>query len=110
MKDLFSAHIHQQWESIKLRPLGSIDILLGGDCLGLHPTDLEIKDNMRVLSSSLDSALILVGYHPSIRSAELELSDEASSIMYSSHASVNQISICPICEYFEKDDMGIQPP
>ena len=44
-----------------LRPLGSIDILLGGDYLGLHPTDLEIKDNMRVLSSSLDSALILVG-------------------------------------------------
>ena len=110
VKDIFSPEVQQQWDTISSRPSGPIDILLGGDCLALHPVDLEIKENMRVLSSSLDSACILVGSHPSIRSSGLKLSDEASSIMYSSHASVNRISIRPIYEYFEKDDMGIEPP
>ena len=111
VKHLFSSHIQQNWESIALRPTGAIDILLGSDCLGLHPVDLEIRSNMRILSSSIDSSMILVGSHPSITSAGLKFTDEASTIMYcNSYASVNRISVRPICEYFEKDDMGIQPP
>jgi len=46
IKGLFSSQIQEQWDTIKRRPSGPIDILLGGDCLALHPIDLEIKDNM----------------------------------------------------------------
>ena len=110
VKHLFSSEVQEQWDSIESRPSGPIDILLGANCLGLHPVDLEIKDNMRVLSSPLDPGLILVGSHPSIRSVGLKLSEEASSIMYCSRASVNKVSVRPVYEYLECDDMGVEPP
>ena len=110
VKHLFSSHVQEQWDSIESRPSGPIDILLGADCMGLHPVDLEIKDNMRVLSSSLDPGLILVGSHPSIKSVGLKISEEASSIMYCSRASINKISVRPVYNYLECDDMGVEPP
>ena len=73
VKHLFSPHVQQQWNSIASRPTGSIDILLGADCMGLHPVDLERIENMRVLSSSLDPGLILVGSHSSFRSCGIKL-------------------------------------
>ena len=110
VKHLFSPHVQQQWKSIASRPTGSIDILLGADCMGLHPVDLERIENMRVLSSSLDPGLILVGSHSSFRSCGIKLSKDASSIMYCSHASVNRLFVRPVYEYFESDNMGIEPP
>ena len=65
---------------------------------------------MRVLSSSLDPGLILVGSHSSIRSCGLKFNEDASSIMYCTRASVNRFSVQPIYEYFESDNLGVEPP
>ena len=110
VKHLFSPQVQQQWSSIASRPSGAMDILLGADCMGLHPVDLERRGNMRVLSSSLDPGLILIGSHSSIRSRGIKLNEEVSSIMYCAHAAVNRLSVQPVYEYFESDNMGIEPP
>ena len=83
---------------------------VGIDHLSLHPVDLEKRDNTRVLASLFGNGLILAGSHPSIKSKVVRLSEEVSSISSHSHAIVNRISIQPLYEYFETNNMGIVPP
>ena len=110
VQHLFSSQVQKKWDSITDRPAGAIDLLVGADHLGLHPIDFERVANLRILSSSFGSDLILVGSHPSLKSCAVTFSEDASSILHSHHASVNRISVRPIYEFFEAENLGVEPP
>ena len=50
VKELFSQKIQQEWEKLSDRPVGQVELLIGSDNLGLHPTEIETKDNFRSLA------------------------------------------------------------
>ena len=110
VKHLFSKSIQDQWTDISSRPTGSIDLLLGVDHLRLHPVDLERQENLRIVSSPFGKGLILAGSHPCLKSSNLRLSEDVAAIRHYAHASVNRVSIQPIYDYFESDNMGVVPP
>ena len=110
VKHLFSPGVQHKWDLISCRPVGSVDLLLGTDVLGLHPIDHEKRANLRVLFSYFGLGLVLAGSHPAIKSNGIRWSEDVSSIMHCAHASVNRLSVKPVYEYFESDSLGIQPP
>ena len=73
-------------------PINTIDLLLGVDHVSLHPVDLELIGNLRLQSSQFGPELILIGSHPSLQSCKFTVDTAASSILHSSHASINRVS------------------
>ena len=108
VKHLFSKAIQDQWECVSSRPMGSVDLLIGLDYLSLHPVDVERLDNLRVVSSPFEKGLILAGYHPSLKSSRPRLNEDVAAISHS--ATINRVSIKPIYEFFESDNLGVTPP
>ena len=49
--------IQGEWPSIQARPTGRLDLLIGANVLGLHPVDLELRDNLIV------ACLVVKGSH-----------------------------------------------
>ena len=114
VKHLFSSDIQRQWDCIEARPTGEIELLVGLNFLGLHPTDIECVENLKVSSSIFGNQFILSGTHQAISTKEIAWHEDVSSIRHfssSSHASINNISvkIKPTANLF-CDDMGVQPP
>ena len=110
VKHLFSDSVQEEWAYVSSRPTGSVDLLVGLDYLCLHPVDLEKHENLRVVQSQFANSLILVGSHPLLKSANIRLNEDVAAIRHYAHASVNRVSIQPVYDYFESDDMGVVPP
>ena len=109
IKHLFPPNIHKIWQSLACRPVGNIDVLLGTEVLGLHPIIIEERDNLRILLSRFGSGHLISGSHASIKHSNVNLSEDVSHIRFAS-ASVNRISVKPLYEYFDSDNLGIEPP
>ena len=116
VKHLFSSSVQDQWDSVQGRPTGPLDLLVGANVLGLHPYDHESCENMRIKKSIFGAGLILTGSHPAISSQKIIWSEDVNHIRLSSFpaadVSVNRISIKiqPFYDYFELDNMGVEPP
>ena len=117
VKHMFSSVVQDKWDQIKSRPKGEIDLLLGQNVCGLHPVSFESRGNLKVLSSPFGCGFVLTGTHPAIRSQKVIWNEDVSNIRHfsttshnSSHVYVNSISVRPNYEYFELDDLGVQPP
>ena len=119
VKSEFSQDIQDKWNLLD-RPLGEIDLLVGQNACGLHPTDLVIKGNLKIMSSLFGTGYMLVGAHPYIKSQNVGWNEAISSIWLASiqksqcsasHV-VNRVgvSVKPSHEFFEGDIMGIHPP
>ena len=50
-KDLFSSKIQREWDKVKSRPSGNMEVLIGSNFLGLHPTDLKTQCNLKLKES-----------------------------------------------------------
>ena len=46
VKHIFSSTVQGMWESVQDRPSGQLDLLIGCNMLGLHPSDYEYRGNM----------------------------------------------------------------
>ena len=84
-----------------------MDLLIGLEYLSLYPVDLERLDNLRVVSSPFQKGLILARYHPSLKSSLPRLNEYVAAIRHS--ATINRVSIKPIYEFFESDNLGVTP-
>ena len=51
LKTLFTEGTQNSWGDMNNRPTGEIEFLLGGNYLGLHPTDHECIGNVKVVKS-----------------------------------------------------------
>ena len=107
VKDLFDQCTQGIWNLIDNRPAGEIDLLLGENVSGLHPTDWVVKGNLRIKSSIFGLGFVVTGSHPSIKSQGMKWNENVS---YIRNHSVNKISIKPMQEYFAQDALGVAPP
>ena len=114
VKHLFDEAVQKWWDCIDNRPSGEIDILLGENYSGIHPTDWVVQENLRIKSSIFGSGYILSGSHPSIVSGQIEWNENVAHIRNCSSDNklfgVNRISIKPMQEYFASDALGVEPP
>ena len=53
VKEMFSDFVQQVWEHVAVRPLGEFELLIGSENLGLHPTEIEARGNLKVYNPSL---------------------------------------------------------
>ena len=89
--DIFSPKIQGKWSSIQARPTGQLDLLIGANVLGLHPVDLELRDNLRVKKSRFGGH-ILTGSHPAVTTQKIVWNDDVNHIGKCSPAA-NEISV-----------------
>ena len=119
VKGEFSANIHNIWDLID-QPSGEIELLIGMNECGLHPTDLEIRGNLKVMSSRFGSGFLLGGSHLSLRGQPTVWNEDVSYIRLASisnntsvvsmDANRVSLSVKPSHEFFEADIMGVEPP
>ena len=69
LKQLFSPSIQKIWSKAEQRPAGHIELLIGLNHAGLHPTVHETRGNLIVYQSLFGSGFTIGGYHASINSA-----------------------------------------
>ena len=67
VKELFSAKIQAEWAKVDTRPSGDVVVLIGLNYLGLHPSDLEIRDNLKLKKSKFSSGFVLAGSDPALK-------------------------------------------
>ena len=84
MKTLFSQTTQQEWDNIAMRPTGEVELLIGSDNLGLHPTEFEAQGNLKVYKSNFGSGYVIVGKHPALKCQHSE--DNVSFVHVSLHA------------------------
>ena len=65
VKHLFNKAVQDLWELIDNRPSGEVDILIGENVCGLHPTDWLVNGNLKIKSSKFGSGYVMTGAHPS---------------------------------------------
>ena len=61
VKECFAPKVQQIWKHLENRPIGEVDILIGQNAAGLHPSDFEIQNNLKVMSSIFGSGYVLSG-------------------------------------------------
>jgi hypothetical protein len=102
------------WGLIDNRPSGEVDILIGENVCGLHPSDWVVNGNLKIKSSKFGSGYVMTGAHSSIKSQAISWNESVAHIRnYSAKRpefSVNRVSIKPMQEYFAQDALGIAPP
>ena len=119
VKGEFSGEMQSKWDMLD-RPTGEIELLVGLNAFSLHPRELEVNSNLKVMVSSFGTGYLLGGAHSKINLPSIEWNETVSSIRlassqksvsYASHT-VNTVSIFvkPLHEFFEGDVMGIEPP
>ena len=80
VKGEFSEQVQKIWTCLEDRPHGEIDFLLGLNVCGLHPVDMEISNNLRVMSSLFGQGYLLCGSHPLINSGSIEWNETVNNI------------------------------
>ena len=120
VKHLFSETIQERWKLYEERPKGEIDLLIGENVCGLHPVTMETVGHLKIKSSIFGSGHVLSGFHPDIHSQTIRWSEDVQHIRnfapgstYTKNvpnAVVNRISIKPMRDFFEQENLGIMPP
>ena len=81
-----------------------------------YPMDMVCQGNLKVMSSIFGSGYVLSGAHPAIKTNAVNWNETVSSIRSSTRTSLSQqihrtaVSVKPKREFFEVDNMGVEPP
>ena len=108
VKHLFSTSIQQDWDKVAVRPVGEVELLIGSDNLGLHPTELEAHGNLKVYKSRFASGYVIVGKHPALRCVSASNEVNAMSMHVSLRA--NKLSFKSIRQYFDANELNVETP
>ena len=106
MKSLFCNNVQHLWDKISTRPSGEVELLLGGNQLGLHPTDVEVVGNLKVKKSKFGSGFLLCGSHPNIVSSQCY--PGSSHVQASVRAT--RLSYKSVREYFDSNELNVETP
>ena len=106
VKTLFSQTTQQEWDKIAMRPTGEVELLIGSDNLGLHPTEFEAQGNLKVYKSNFGSGYVIVGKHPALKCQHSE--GNVSFVHVSLHAT--KLSFKSIREYFDANELHVEAP
>ena len=113
----FSDKVQSMWSQLEDSPSAEIDVLIEHNACGLHPTYLEVRGNLKVMSSMFGSGYLFAGAHPAIRSKKIGWNEAVSNIRFSSPQKsklppsliVNKIrvSVKPKYDFFEAECLGV---
>ena len=70
VKELFLSTMQMDLDKAKSRPSSIVEVLICSNCLGLHPSDLETRCNLKVKESKFSSGLVLAGSHSALQLGE----------------------------------------
>ena len=122
VKSYFSPKVQDIWSQVDKRPVGEVDIIIGQNAAGLHPSEFESQENLKVMSSIFGSGYVLCGWHPLVKSASIQWGKTVSNIRLSelqksemqrlATYSINRIgvSVSPNIDFFEAEGLGVEPP
>ena len=87
-----------------------VDILLGNNFLGLHPSGGQGRDavgNLRAYQSQFGHGWVVAGTHSDVKPSPCQLSPSASHL-----ARINKCEIIPelLPDFWEGDSLGVLPP
>ena len=105
VKEIFSIDIQEVWDSVRTRPSGEVDLLVGNNHLGLHPTELEAVGNIKVLKSKFGSGLVLSGSHP-----ELKCLDPPSHPHMGATIHYNKLTFKSVRDYLDANELHVEVP
>jgi hypothetical protein len=107
VKDLFSDDIQRVWDRISTRPSGDVELLIGSDHLGLHPSEIEVQGNLKVYKSRFASGYVIAGKHPALV-CPISSSVHSRTVHVSLHAT--KLSFKSIREYFDANELNVEAP
>lgn len=109
VKKLFSPEIQSVWDRVNSRPTGEVELLVGSDNLGLHPSEIEVHGNLKMYQSNFASGYVLRGSHPALEYLDLSNSSTSASVHHVSlHAT--RLSFKSIRDYFDANELDVQVP
>ena len=107
VKDLFSSKIQNDWDKVKSRPSGNVEVLIGSNFLGLHPTDLEIQYNLKLKESKFSSGLVLAGSHKSL---QLQEPQKFPPNPVNASVCATNLQYRSIRDYFDSNELQVEAP
>ena len=127
VKHLFSEETQGHWESLRQRPMGEVELLIGAHKAGLLPTVVEKQEVLLVLKSDFGEGYVMFGNHPALKVIEfpdpepalpkttgLVFNNEVQSLRQAgccltTHR-VNKMTITPHKDFMGVEDLGVEPP
>ena len=106
LKTLFTEGTQNNWGDMDNRPTGEIEFLLGGNYLGLHPTDHECIGNVKVMKSIFGTGFLIAGRHASIKSSKIAW-DATVAHLRVHHT---RLSFKSVREYLDSYDIAVPTP
>ena len=106
LKQLFSPETQQLWDRVDTRPAGEVEFLLGGNYLGLHPTDHESFENVKVMKSKFGSGYLAAGHHLSILATQVTWGSTVAALRVH-HTTLAYKSLR---NYFDNNDLQVPSP
>ena len=108
VKELFSAKIQAEWAKVDTRPSGDVEVLIGLNYLGLHPSDLEIRGNLKLKKSKFSSGFVLAGSDPALKL--LNPSPQSSGGSFDVSVRATNLQYRSIREYFDSNELHVDTP
>ena len=75
VKGYFSPGLQERWEQVTERPEGEIQLLIGSEEAGLHPTQVETISNLVVAKSMFGNGWAIHGHHPELSGDTVSFSE-----------------------------------
>ena len=119
VKSQFPTHVQENWNKVARRPTGDIQLLIGQNQAGIHPSDHSISSNLKVQKSLFGSGYLVTGSSPLIPTPKVTWDPIVNTIRLCSTStlqtvakSVNKISIRPQpnSDFFTTEGMGVTAP
>ena len=109
VKELFSSPIQRSWNEVESRPSGEVELLIGQNYAGLHPTVHETNGNLIVYRSLFDSGFTIGGSHNSLQSSGISW-DATASYIRNHEVQFNQVTYKSVRDYMESCDLSVPTP
>ena len=103
VREIFSSDIQCMWDVVGSRPSGEVELLIGNNYLGLHPTELEASGNIKVLKSRFGTGFVLSGSHPALQS----LQPTHSNV---SNVHSTKLTYKSVRDYLDANELQVEAP
>ena len=109
VKEYFSVSIQEMWSMVSKRPTGDVELLIGSNYLSLHPSELEVHHDLKVMKSIFGSGLLLVGSDPALEISHT-MQHLNASVSVQGSVRATKLTYKSIREYFDSNELQVEAP
>jgi hypothetical protein len=106
LKGLFSNEVQGVWDQVRRRPTGVVELLIGSNYLGLHPTEMEVSGNVKVMKSKFGSGYVLPGSHNAIKPRQNTL----TPFCINACVRATSLSFKSVGDYLDSNELAVDNP